>query len=152
MVTEAAYPYAFPSCEHHTTGSKPPCGAEQPTPACDSSKLSSKRYYAKSVYSINTVADIQSEIMTNGPVTGAFTVFDDFPTYKSGVYQPTSSTELGGHAIKIMGWGVENGVDYWLVANSWNEDWGDKGTFKIIRGVDSCGIESNVVAGLVRTA
>ena len=34
---------------------------------------------------------------------------------------------LGGHAIKILGWGVEGGVDYWLVANSWNSDWGDKG-------------------------
>merc|ERR1711971_1541988 len=35
---------------------------------------------------------------------------------------------------------------YWLVANSWNYDWGDKGTFKIIRGKDHCGIESGVVA------
>ena len=34
--------------------------------------------------------------------------------------------ELGGHAIKVMGWGTEGGKDYWLVANSWNEDWGDK--------------------------
>jgi len=55
---------------------------------------------------------------------------------------------LGGHAIKIMGWGVEDGTPYWLVANSWNEDWGDKGTFKILRGQDECGIESGVVAGM----
>lgn len=25
---------------------------------------------------------------------------------------------LGGHAVKIVGYGVENGVKYWLVANS----------------------------------
>merc|ERR1712172_211483 len=55
---------------------------------------------------------------------------------------------LGGHAIRILGWGVEEGTPYWLVANSWNYDWGDKGTFKIIRGKDHCGIESGVVAGL----
>ena len=36
-------------------------------------------------------------------------------------------TLLAGHAIKIMGWGVEAGHKYWLVANSWNEDWGDGG-------------------------
>jgi len=40
------------------------------------------------------------------------------------------------------------GTPYWLVANSWNYDWGDKGTFKILRGQDHCGIESGVVAGL----
>ena len=39
----------------------------------------------------------------------------------------------------------ENGEDYWLVNNSWNSDWGDKGTFKILRGVDECGIEDEVV-------
>ncbi len=79
---------------------------------------------------------------------GAFTVYADFPSYKSGVYQHVSGSELGGHAIKILGWGVENGTPYWLVANSWNEDWGDKGFFKILRGKNECGIESSIVGGL----
>ena len=65
----------------------------------------------------------------------------------SGVYEHKSGSMLGGHAIKLLGWGTENGVDYWLVANSWNPDWGDNGFFKIRRGTDECGIESNVVAG-----
>ena len=55
---------------------------------------------------------------------------------------------LGGHAIRLLGWGVEEGTPYWLVANSWNYDWGNNGTFKILRGQDHCGIESNVVAGI----
>lgn len=56
---------------------------------------------------------------------------------------------LGGHAVKIIGWGTENGSPYWLVANSWNTDWGDLGGyFKILRGVDECGIESSIVAGM----
>lgn len=37
---------------------------------------------------------------------------------------------MGGHAIRILGWGVEDGVPYWLVANSWNTDWGDKGEWQ----------------------
>ena len=28
----------------------------------------------------------------------------------------------------------QEGTPYWLVANSWNYDWGDNGTFKILRG------------------
>jgi len=152
LVAESVYPYAFPSCEHHTTGSKPPCGAEQPTPACQSSKLSNKKYKGASVYAVDgSISSIQNEIMTNGPVEGAFTVYEDFLTYKSGVYQHTTGSELGGHAIRVMGWGVENGTPYWLVANSWNEDWGDKGTFKILRGSNECGIDEQMVAGKVKT-
>lgn len=64
------------------------------------------------------------------------------------MYQHVKGAELGGHAIRILGWGVENGTPYWLIANSWNSDWGDKGTFKILRGKDHCGIEGSIVAGL----
>lgn len=48
----------------------------------------------------------------------------------TGVYQHVTGEMLGGHAIKILGWGEENGTPYWLAANSWNSDWGDKGTTK----------------------
>ena len=44
-----------------------------------------------------------------------------------GVYKHVSGEALGGHAIKILGWGVEDSIPYWLCANSWNTDWGDNG-------------------------
>jgi len=89
-----------------------------------------------------------NEIFKNGPVETAFTVYEDFLTYKSGVYQHVTGAALGGHAVKFMGWGVLNGVKYWNVANSWNPTWGDQGYFKILRGVDECGIEDEVNAGI----
>lgn len=58
--------------------------------------------------------------MTNGPVEASFDVFEDFLTYKYGVYHHVTGKNLGGHSIKILGWGVEQGTPYWLVANSWN--------------------------------
>ena len=42
------------------------------------------------------------EIMTNGTVTAAFTVYMDFLTYQSGVYQHTTGSAEGGHAIKMI--------------------------------------------------
>ncbi|KAG0435750.1 hypothetical protein HPB47_018338, partial [Ixodes persulcatus] len=42
-----------------------------------------------------------------------------------GVYQHHSRDIIGRHAIRILGWGWEDNNPYWLLANSWNEDWGD---------------------------
>ena len=91
---------------------------------------------------------IMKELMTNGPAETAFSVYEDFVNYKSGVYKHVHGRMLGGHAVRLLGWGVENGTPYWLLANSWNSDWGDNGTFKILRGENHCGIESSVVAAL----
>lgn len=85
--------------------------------------------------------------MQYGSVTAAFTVYNDFPAYASGVYQHKTGSALGGHAVKILGWGTEDGTPYWLVANSWNTDWGDKGFFKILRGSNQCGIDGQISAG-----
>jgi len=152
---QGCQPYVLPSCEHHVPGNKPPCTGDTKTPKCVkecepsyNSTYQQDKHFGKSVYGVSGADNIMKEIMSNGPVEAAFTVYADFPNYKSGVYQHKSGGELGGHAIKILGWGVENGTPYWLVANSWNPDWGSQGFFKILRGRNECGIEREVVAGL----
>uniref|UniRef100_UPI00358ECF90 cathepsin B isoform X2 n=1 Tax=Myxine glutinosa TaxID=7769 RepID=UPI00358ECF90 len=90
---------------------------------------------------------IRTEIYLNGPVEADFSVYGDFLHYKSGVYQHVAGSLMGGHAIRLLGFGEEGGTPYWLAANSWNTDWGNRGFFKILRGNDECGIESDIVAG-----
>lgn len=149
-------PYSIASCEHHTTGKLPPCGDLQPTPACTRSceasfnrSYTADKHFGLTAYTLpQDQKAIMQEIFTNGPVEADFNVYADFPSYKSGVYIQHSDQFLGGHAIKVLGWGVEKGTPYWLCANSWNPDWGDKGYFKILRGADECGIEEDVNAGL----
>ncbi|XP_074038847.1 cathepsin B-like [Leptinotarsa decemlineata] len=149
--------YSFSPCEHHITGSKPACPkGYSPTPRCnkqcdEKSSLSyeSDKSYGQKIYHVSTSEkQIQLEIMKNGPVEATFDVFTDFLSYKSGVYQYVAGQYEGGHAVRVLGWGVENGTPYWLVANSWNEDWGDNGLFKIIRGTNECYFEQAIVAGL----
>jgi cathepsin B len=149
-------PYSLPPCEHHINGTHyPHCPTnEYPTSACPATKCqngaswSSSTNTGASAYSIDSNPnDIMQEIMTNGPVEVAFTVYSDFLTYKSGVYQYTSGDELGGHAVKMLGWGVDGQTPYWICANSWNADWGNGGFFNILRGQDECGIEDDVVGG-----
>jgi cathepsin B len=153
-------PYPFMKCEHHCNGTHyPPCPHEiYPTPSCHKEcqagygkKYDDDKYHGKNAYSVRSrVSDIQKEIMTNGPVEVAFHVYEDFEHYKGGIYQHVTGGFKGGHAVKMLGWGVDNGVDYWLIANSWNEDWGEKGFFRILRGNNECGIEGEVVAGMPR--
>ena len=127
--SQGCLPYSIPSCDHHVNGTKPPCGAEQKTPKCKKAcetgytpTYQSDKHFGQTAYSVSSqVEQIQTEIMTNGPVEAAFTVYADFLSYKSGVYKHTTGNELGGHAIKILGWGTDNGTPYWIVANSWNE-------------------------------
>jgi len=148
------FPYQLANCDHHTTGKYGPCPEIVPTPACtkkceDGSDWAKSKKFGASSYGVpGRVADIQNEIMKHGPIEVAFTVYQDFLTYKSGVYSHKSGSQLGGHAVKMIGWGVDGGVNYWTIANSWNEDWGDQGFFKIKRGGNECGIESQGVAGL----
>lgn len=62
-------------------------------------------------------ATIQNAIMTDGPVEAAFSVYSDFETYESGVYTRTSLEYEGGHAIRIVGWGLEGDLPYWTVSS-----------------------------------
>lgn len=151
------FSYPLAPCSHHVNGKYPPCDGDSKTPSCpntceDSETWDDSKHHASTSYSVSSDENqIMSEIVKNGPVTAAFTVYADFPTYKSGVYHHTSGSELGGHAVEIVGFGVEDGTKYWKVKNSWNADWGDKGYFKILRGEDECGIESSIVTGLVKS-
>ena len=82
--------------------------------------------------------------MTDGPVEAGFTVYKSFMSYQSGVYErhwwKVWDTVEGGHAVKIVGWGVENDTEYWIIANSWSTQWGEDGFFRILRGKNECGI------------
>jgi cathepsin B len=106
-------------------------------------------YKAATAYAIaaNNVAAMQTEIMTYGPIEVAFSVYQDFFSYTSGVYVHKTGALDGGHAVKIIGWGTLNNVAYWTVANSWGTTWGMDGFFLIKRGVNECGIEAQPVAG-----
>ena len=105
------------------------------------------KHFGAEAYSLDSVESIKQDIFDHGPVGVDFTVYADFPSYKSGVYQSHSWESLGGHAVKLIGWGEENGTPYWLAVNSWNTEWGENGLFRILRGSNECGIENHVLGG-----
>jgi len=86
---------------------------------------------------------MQYQIWKYGPVYMRMMVYSDFPYYRDGVYKHSRSAKVrGDHAIKVVGWGTQSGQKYWLAQNSWGSDWGEKGFFKIARGINECAVES----------
>jgi len=153
LVTDPCIPYnqTIPTCPP----SQQPCLNFVPTPPCPSEcsngdNWSSQLHYAATGYAVaDSVAAIQTEMMTNGPVQAVFSVYEDFLHYKTGVYHHLWGGYVGGHSVKIIGWGVQNNQEYWFVQNSWTNQWGGEGGyFMILRGVNECGIEAGIYAGL----
>lgn len=151
-------PYTLAPCAHHVHSAKyPDCGGDELSPQCTKKcnaayhkSYNSDKRFGTRAYGVNGVKNMMKEVSSNGPISVGINVFEDFLTYKTGVYQHTTGEYLGGHAVKILGYGTEDGTDYWLVANSWNESWGDKGFIKFIKGKNGCGIESSGSAGLIK--
>ena len=123
------------------------------------------------------VSQIQTEILQLGPVTSGFAMTADFQNW-NGIFPPVYkydgvSPSRGGHAVKIIGWGVynhavdpkymklskpvnpkieeeykkHNGEEYWIIANTWGPKWGRDGYFYMLKGTNERMIEENVVCG-----
>jgi len=108
-----------------------------------------KKYKALDYTEFQSVDEIKESLVSEGPVETGFDVYDDFMNYSGGVYTRTSDEMLGGHAVKVVGWGVENGDEHWIVANSWGSGWGEEGFFRIKFG--ECNFDSDMIAGRAST-
>ncbi|XP_044231274.1 procathepsin L-like [Thunnus albacares] len=95
---------------------------------------------------------LKKAVATIGPVSIRMDAcHKSFQLYESGVYdEPHCQSSVLNHAMLAVGYGTENGLDYWLVKNSWGLHWGEKGYIKMSRNKDNqCGIANEVLYPLV---
>ena len=140
IVSEECYPY--------TAGSGGSCECILIDGQCINPQAEYKKYHASAFYNFKSINEIKTDILYNGPVETGFLVYADFLSYKSGIYKKASDQFMGGHAVKVVGWGFEDSSNthYWIVANSWGLIWGEEGFFKIEIG-NCCDFESQMISG-----
>ncbi|CAG2174750.1 unnamed protein product [Oppiella nova] len=106
---------------------------------------------------------MRAALVRDGPLTVSvkMALSDDFVSYGSGIYGPTGVRHRRpngeynpwievNHSVLIVGYGsdAQTNKTYWIVKNSWGDWWGDKGYFKVDRGVNAMGIESIAVEAI----
>eukprot|EP00427_Karlodinium_veneficum_P025751 CAMPEP_0169109910 /NCGR_PEP_ID=MMETSP1015-20121227/26218_1 /TAXON_ID=342587 /ORGANISM="Karlodinium micrum, Strain CCMP2283" /LENGTH=536 /DNA_ID=CAMNT_0009171641 /DNA_START=273 /DNA_END=1883 /DNA_ORIENTATION=+ len=110
-----------------------------------------RHHYVGGYYGGSDADSIRKELVEHGPVVMSFEPKEDFMYYKSGVYKSSPNKihqewEQVDHAVLLVGFGFDKDVPYWTMQNSWGNDWGEDGYFRMKRGSDESGCESIVVS------
>jgi len=84
---------------------------------------------------------MKAELYQNGPIACTVHVTDEFEAYKGGIFsQFTPFAFMPNHVLAVVGWGSENGQEYWIGRNSWGTYWGEEGFFRIDMHHNNLGI------------
>ena len=99
--------------------------------------------------------EMASTLYTIGPLSVGVDANTDWQLYQSGIYNPTedqcsSSPYDQDHGVIVVGYGSENGLDYWIIRNSWGEDWGENGYMRLARGSNVCGVANSVIYPILK--
>ncbi|KAM6106543.1 cathepsin S-like [Pterocles gutturalis] len=89
-------------------------------------------------------AVLKDAVANVGPVSVSIDASQPtFFLYKAGIYRDPSCSQVGNHAVLVVGYGSLDGEDYWLVKNSWGMHFGEQGYVRMARNRGNhCGIAS----------
>ncbi|KAL8177824.1 UNVERIFIED_CONTAM: hypothetical protein K2H54_020381 [Gekko kuhli] len=89
-------------------------------------------------------AALQQAVATVGPVSVAVDAHNfPFHFYKSGIFSSIFCSDVVNHAMLAVGYGIsqEDGKEYWILKNSWSENWGEQGYIRLVKGAGNhCGV------------
>jgi len=115
------------------------CSADRVEPLDQGARITGHYITHRSIEDEETMKSLLYE---HGSVMVGIFADGNLQNYGGGIYYGCwdSPNVKANHAVALVGYGTENGKDYWLIKNSWGTGWGENGFGKIERGVNMCGI------------
>lgn len=103
-------------------------------------------YFQNAYVVIGDDDELKEKILKQGPLAVSVYASSQWMFYKSGVWYHNECSSESNHCLLLIGYGSENGNDYWLFKNSWGRQWGEDGFIKIARNrhENYCGIDSGI--------
>uniref|UniRef100_A0A2A4JB28 Uncharacterized protein n=1 Tax=Heliothis virescens TaxID=7102 RepID=A0A2A4JB28_HELVI len=102
-------------------------------------------------YNLQSQEKLKQLLYHNGPISIGIQGYG-VQAYEGGIISDRQCN-IGGinHGVLLVGYGSENGTDYWIVKNSWAETYGEKGYFRMQRGEGalSCGMMNDYMASSI---
>jgi C1A family cysteine protease len=85
--------------------------------------------------------DLKDATANVGPISIAVDANSGWQSYTGGIFKPSfCNPNHLNHGVAIVGYGTENGQEYWIIRNSWGESWGEGGYIRIAYGSNICGL------------
>jgi cathepsin L len=97
----------------------------------------------------NTYEPLARALAERGPVAVSVAA-DAWFNYESGIFNNCGKDAVIDHAVVALGYGEESGVKYWVIQNSWGEEWGENGHIRLQRhdSDDYCGMNNDPQKGV----
>lgn len=110
-------------------------------------------YFVGDYYGYTNEDNIYADLKENGPMVISLAPNYLFFSYKSGIFDGDVNTfdklkmkqpewQKVEHSVVLVGYGIENGIEYWLLLNSWGQKWGEDGYMRIRKGKNLINVES----------
>lgn len=100
-------------------------------------------YHVSQYGGVSGADKMKAEIYARGPIGCGISADDKLEAYTGGIFSEVKADPQINHEVAVVGWGVENGTEYWFMRNSWGTYWGENGFARVMMHKNNLALETD---------